>query len=131
VIPTTPPPTADKTAPDLKIAGIVPKEKVILYGSCGSKEIVVTIYAHDASGVSVEFFYKYRNANGKDTTKELPAKVKALGNDLYEVTILLGSETYAALGGGRGSIEYRVTAVDKFGNANEVEGMILLDYCIG
>ena len=91
----------------------------------------MTFYAYDASGVSVEFFYKYRNANGKDTTKELPAKVKALGNDLYEATILLGTETYAALGGWRGTIEYRVIAEDKFGNVKEVEGTILLDYCIG
>jgi hypothetical protein len=127
----TPSSTPDKTAPDLKIGGIDPKDKVILYGSCGSKEVKVTFYAYDASGVSVEFFYKYRNANGKDTTKELPAKVKALGNDLYEATILLGTETYAALGGGRGTIEYRVIAEDKFGNVKEVEGTILLDYCIG
>jgi len=127
----TPSPTADKVAPDLRIAEIDPKDKVILYGSCGSKEFVVTIYAHDASGVSVEFFYKYRNANGKDATKEVPAKVKALGNDLYEVTILLGNETYAALGGGRGTIEYRVTAEDKFGNLKEIDGTIFLDYCIG
>lgn len=127
----TPSSTPDKTSPDLRIESIVPKDKVILYGSCGAKEIVVTIYAHDASGVSVEFFYKYRNANGKDTTKELPAKVKALGNDLYEVTITLGSETYAALGGGRGTIEYRLTAEDKFGNVKEIGGTMFLDYCIG
>ena len=127
----TPSSTPDKINPDLRIESIVPKDKVILYGSCGAKEITVTIYAHDASGVNVEFFYKYRNANGKDTTKELPAKVKALGNDLYEVTISLGTETYAALGGGRGTIEYRVTAEDKFGNVKEIGGTIFLDYCIG
>jgi hypothetical protein len=130
-IPTTPPPTVDKTAPDLKIVSVTPDDKVISYGSCGPKTLTVRAFASDASGLTVEASYIYLLANGKEASKELALKVASVGSDQYEVTITFGRDPQDYIGGNNGFVEVRFSAVDKFKNASDVSRRIPLAYCPG
>lgn len=109
-----PPPPKDTSPPMLDKVDANPTTAYYATdcGVKGSDKVTVTVYAYDDSGISTIYvWYRYLPSSGVHTVN-----MYAIGGDQYEAQVSVASEAYSDLGGGNGTLDMAIYAVDGAGN---------------
>ena len=123
------PPAQDTTPPSM--GGYTLSAKSVYYiTGCGANTVTITTSATDASGIaSVQLTYRYV---GKTAGNWKTVTMNSVGGGAYSVTINVGNEAYATLGGAKGTLEFYATGRDVPGNsANGSNFSVEVAFCPG